>query len=278
MFINVLNWFISIVCGLGFTAYRLFNCESLTASSILVSLALGLLVFVISFIAAFLLIWIFFIIIALTINPKKEYKTPSAFYNFIFQNWFRYVCAFFRVKIKIAGTENLPKDKKYLAVCNHRSGFDAFIVGIAMHPEQVSFITKPENMAIPLAHNYMIRGLYLSIDRENTRNALKTIIKAIEYISNNIISVCVFPEGTRSKDGKLGEFKPGCLKVAEKAECPIAVFTLQGTEKIMKNFPWRRTNVTINMLRVIQPEEFAEKTTVDISDEIRSEMLKKLGE
>ena len=46
----------------------------------------------------------------------------------------------------------------------------------------------------------------------------------------------------------------------------------------MKNFPWRKTNVTIDMLRVIQPEEFAEKTTVDISDEIRSEMLKKLGE
>lgn len=278
MLLNVLDWLIAIVCGIGYTTFRLLNCESFTASNIIISVALGLLCFVLAFIAGFLLIWLRFIFIALTINPKKEYKTPSKYYDRVFQQWFKYVCAFFRVKTKVYGTENLPKDKKYLAVCNHRSGFDAFIVAMAMAPEQVSFITKPENMAIPLAHNYMIRGLYLSIDRENTRNALKTIIKAIEYISTGIISVCVFPEGTRSKDGKLGEFKPGCLKIAEKAECPIAIFALQGTEKVMKNFPWRRTNVTIDMLKVIQPEEVAEKTTVDISDEIRSEMLKKLGE
>ena len=112
-------------------------------------------------------------------------------------------------------------------------------------------------------------------------DSLTSIQQAVKRARTTLqggMSMSIFPEGTRSKDGKLGEFKPGCLKVAEKAECPIAVFALQGTEKIMKNFPWRKTKVSIDMLRVIQPEEFAEKTTVDISDEIRSEMLKKLGE
>lgn len=278
MFLNVFNWLLSILSGLGGTIYFIVNCESYTALNILKCVAFGLLIFIIVFVALFLLTWIMFILIACTINPKKEYKTLSKFYNFFFVLWYEYICYFLGMKLHTTGLEQLPKDRKYLTVCNHRASFDNFVQSIALKPEQISYISKPENMKIPLARNYMIRGLYLSIDRDNVRNALKTILKAIDYITSDLISVGVFPEGTRSKDGKLGEFKPGCLKVAEKAECPIVVFTIRGTELIKKNFPWRKTDVYFDLIKVIQPESFADKTTVDISDEIRNAMLEKLGE
>lgn len=278
MFLNVFNWLLSIFGGIGGTIYFLLKCESYNASSILKCVAFGLLIFVILFVVLFLLAWIMFISVACTINPKKEYKTLSKFYNFFFILWYEYICSFLRIKIHTTGMEQLPKDRKYLTVCNHRACFDNFVQSIALKPEQISYITKPENMNIPLARNYMIRGLYLSIDRENVRNALKTILKAIDYITSGLVTVGVFPEGTRSKTGKLGEFKPGCLKVAEKAECPIVVFTIRGTELVKKNFPLKKTDVYLDLIKVIQPESFADKTTVDISDEIRSAMLEKLGE
>lgn len=277
MFLNVLNWLVSILGGLGGCIFFLLKSTAYSAGDILKCVALGLLVFVIVYICFFILIWLFFIFIACTINCKKEYTKSSEFYNYIFVLWYRYICAFSRVKIHTSGMENLPKNQKYLTVCNHRSSYDNFVQTVALRPEKIAYITKPENYKIPLAGAYMRRGLYLSIDRENVRNALKTIMKGIEYIDSNLINIGVFPEGTRSKTGELGVFKPGCLKVAEKAECPIVVFTVQGTELVRKNFPWKKTDVYLDLIKVIQPEEFENKTTVDISDDIRNAMLKKLG-
>ena len=283
MLLNICNWLLSIISGICGTAYLFINGGSYTAPDFLKCLGLGFLIFIIVWICVFLLIWIFFILIALTISFKKEYKSLSKFYSYIFTLWYKYVCAFAHARIHFSGldliTQGIPKDKKFLAVCNHRSGFDNFIMTIALSKvgQNISYITKPENYKIPLARNYMKRGLYISIDRDNVRNALKSIMKSIEYINEGIVNIGVFPEGTRSKNGELLPFKPGCLKVAEKSECPIVVCTVQGSEKIIKNFFWKRTDVYFDVLKVIQPEEFVEISTVDVSDEIRKLMLEKLG-
>ena len=279
MLLNICNWLLSIIGGIFGTVYFFITGGSYTGIDFVKCLGLGLLCFLGLWICIFLLIWIFFILIALTISYKKEYTSISKFYSYIFTLWYKYVCSFAHARLHFSGLEQIPQDKKFLAVCNHRSSFDNFIMTIALDKvrQKISYITKPENYKIPLARNYMKRGLYISIDRENVRNALKAIMKSIEYINSGLINIGVFPEGTRSKNGELLPFKPGCLKVAEKSECPIVVCTVQGSESISKNFFWKRTDVYFDVIKVIQPQEFVDISTVDVSDDIRKLMLEKLG-
>lgn len=87
----------------------------------------------------------------------------------------------------------------------------------------------------------------------------------------------IYPEGTRSRSAELLEFKDGVFYIAKKAPCPIVVITVENTEKIVKNFPFRGTTVKMDVLDVITPDSFADETTHTISDNVRQMMLKRLG-
>lgn len=230
------------------------------------------------YVISIFLLWCFFFFIGFTINFNKEYTKPSKFYNKIFVFWYKYICWQARVKIHASGLESIPKDTRFMLVSNHRSKFDNFIHCILLKDQQMAYISKVENFKIILARKYMKRGMYLPLNRGQSRDSFKTILKAIEYIKTGLLSVGVFPEGTRSLDTKLLDFKPGCFKIAEKAKCPIVVCCLQGTENIHKNFPWKRTHVYADFLKVYKVEDYEGKSTVEISDEIFNLMNNKINE
>lgn len=212
-----------------------------------------------------LLLWIFWSIVNLTINKKKEYTKPSAFYNWAFVLWYRYMMIAGRLKVHVSGYEKVPLDKKFLLVSNHCSKFDNFIQCAVLKKTQIAYVSKPENFKIPIGGRFMRRGLYLSMPRGNTREEFKTIMKAIEYIKEDKVSIGIFPEGTRSKDGNLQEFKPGAFKIAEKTNCPIIICCMKGTINIHKNWPWKKTHVYMDILEVLQPSVWETKNTVEVS-------------
>lgn len=277
MILNVLNNVLSLLFGIGCSAYYLYCNQIWTCENILKAIGAGLLFFAFAWICLFLLIWFFFLGAALTINPKKEYKQVSKVYYAIFNLWYSYVCSFFRMKIIVSGLEKIPSGQRFLTVCNHRSKFDNMVQCAVLKKEKIAFISKIENFKIPFACQYMTRALYLPVDRGNIKKSLQTILKAISYINNDVISVGVFPEGQRSKTGELLPFKPGCLKVAEKTGCPIVVCCIDGTEKVHKNFPWKKTVVKFDIIRVYTGEEVKASSTVNLADEIRNQMLERLG-
>lgn len=213
-----------------------------------------------------ILLWTFWSIVCLTINKKKEYTTPSAFYNWVFVLWYRYMMVTGRLKLHVSGCEKVPSDKRFLLVSNHCSKFDNFIHCAVLKKNQIAYISKPENFNIPIGGRFMRRGLYLSLQRGNTREELKTIMKAIEYIKEDKVSIGIFPEGSRSKDGQLQEFKPGAFKIAEKALCPVIVCSMKGTINIHKNWPWKKTEIYMDILDVIDPSIWKEKNTVEVSE------------
>ena len=88
----------------------------------------------------------------------------------------------------------------------------------------------------------------------------------IEYIKEDKVSIGIFPEGSRSKDGQLQEFKPGAFKIAEKALCPVIVCSMKGTINIHKNWPWKKTEIYMDILDVIDPSIWKEKNTVEVSE------------
>lgn len=277
MILNILNNILSLLCGVFTIVYYFINNSSSAALNILKGIGLGLAALVASYLVIFIIIWLFFISVSFFIRPNKDYDKPSKIFNAIFILWYSYINSFFRVKIKVTGLEKVPFGTRFLAVANHRSNLDNMIQALVLKKEQIAYISKPENFKIVLCRAYMKRALYLPIDRDDVRNALLTIVKAINYIKDDVISVGVFPEGRRSKTGELLDFKPGCFKIAEKSFCPIVVCTLDGTEKVHKNFPWKKTVVNFDVIKVFNYEEYKDLPTVDLSEKIRNLMLEKLG-
>ncbi len=224
-----------------------------------------------------ILLWLFWICVNLTINKKKEYTTTSRFYNWAFVLWYRYMMIAGRLKLHVSGYDKVPFGKRFLLVSNHCSKFDNFIQCAVLKKTQLAYISKPENFKIPIGGRFMRRGLYLSLPRGNTREEFKVIMKAIEYIKDDKVSIGIFPEGTRSKDGNLQEFKPGAFKIAEKAKCPVIVCSMKGTFEIHKNWPWKTSHVYMDILDVINPSVWDEKNTVEVSQYAHDSILNNLN-
>lgn len=149
------------------------------------------------------------------------------------------------VKIKATGVENIPKDKACLYVGNHNSFFD-ILVSYVIIPYNVGYVSKKEINKVPFLNLWMRNISCLFLDRDNLKEGLKTILQGVEQLKSGV-SVFVFPEGTRSKDGKMIPFKEGSMKMAEKSKAPIIPVALTGTADIFENhFPKiKRGTVTI---------------------------------
>ena len=224
-------------------------------------------------IAFYLVSWIFLILTSITIPMKKVYDKPSKFYYKIFNYGYWIICKHGRVKIHTSGTEKIPTDGiRFLFVSNHRSKFDNMIHSLTMKNQFLAFISKTANFKIPMGRHFMQRSCYIATEQNNVKSGLNAVLRAISLIKSDATSIAVFPEGTRSKDNTLLEFKPGCFKIAEKTKCPIVVGVTQGTERIHKNWPWKKTDTYFDVIDVIYPEQLEGKTTVEISDYVYKEM------
>ena len=226
-----------------------------------------------------IIVYIFTIfVMSLFLAIMKPKEMPSNVCKFFIDFTAQGVLTFFRGRVKVTGMEKIPTDRRFLLVCNHRSGLDPFASVPAFRKYNISYISKPENFKIPMVDPFLSHTCYMTIDRENARNAMKTLHKATELVKDDIVSVGIYPEGTRSRTGKLLEFKDGVFYIAKKAPCPIVVLTVQNAENVMKNFPWKSTEVKLDVLACIEPESFEKKSTHEISEEVRAMMLEHLGE
>lgn len=136
-------------------------------------------------------------------------------------------------KVTVHGRENIPDTGNMLFVGNHQSNFD-FALLLAELKTPVGFIAKVELIKIPLVRDWMYLIHCLFMDRSDMKQQLKTIIDGIGLLKNGY-SLIVFPEGTRSKDGKVAEFKPGTFKLATKSKVPIVPFTISGAADVLEN-------------------------------------------
>jgi len=135
------------------------------------------------------------------------------------------------VKIRVKGVENIRKDTPCIYMSNHQSYFDIFAL-LAGLPVDFKFIMKKELMGIPILGTAMKRAGYISLDREDSRKAIVSENMAADRIRNGA-SVLIFPEGTRSKDGIVGEFKKGGFHLAMKAGCDIVPLAIAKSRDIV---------------------------------------------
>ena len=217
------------------------------------------------------------IISSLLVNTKKEYEKESKYYRFLLNNSTFWMTKVLRIKLHVSGAEMLPEGR-FLLVSNHRSKFDPILTWLVFRDRQLSFISKPENFKVPFYGRIIHRLCFRAIDRENPRNAVKTINSAVDLIGRNVASVAVYPEGTRNYEEGLLPFHNAMFKIAQKANVPVAVVTVKGTYEIQKNFPLHRSHVYIDVVKTLGAEHVKATKTAALGDEVRDLMLNNLSE
>lgn len=231
-----------------------------------------------SLIGAFLLFILFTIFCSAIVNTHKEYKKESKLYRFLLNTWTGISMRFIRIKVVCSGLENIPSDSNFLLVGNHRSNFDPIITWYILKKYHIAFISKEENFHVPFFGRIIRKCCFMPIDRENPRNALKTINRAAELLKDTNLSVGIYPEGTRNKtEEPLLPFHNGSFKIAKKANVPIVVLTVKNTEMIHKNFPLHSTKVFFDISDVIPAQTVAELRTADIGERVKNSLLNSLG-
>ena len=212
-------------------------------------------------------------------DPEGVFESDDPYIRGIIRWYAPSVFRLLGCKIETSGTEKLPADGRFLLVSTHLADLDPGIFFTVFPNDQLSFIAKKEVRDMPIVGILMRRILCQFVNRENDREALKTIIHCISILKERKANVAVFPEGKKSTDRYLlHHFRPGVFKMAQKANVPIVVCTLQGTQNILPNATkLRRTDIRLNLLEVIPAEELKGITTVDIAHRVHGIMAADLG-
>lgn len=164
----------------------------------------------------------------------KKYKSKQKAEEYVYKvssDWGKSVVNTVGIKVEILGKENIPKEN-CLFVANHQSELDIPVL-LASLNKPIGFIAKKEMEKIPIASYWMTEMKCIFMDRKNIRESIKSINQGAEYLKEGY-SIVIFPEGTRSKSGKIGEFKKGSTKLGIKAQVPIVPITINGTYKCLE--------------------------------------------
>lgn len=213
-------------------------------------------------------------ILALSIVTVNLDKSPrdTNFFRALVNGFLQLALPILKVRVHTTGLEKIPHDEPFLLVSNHIHDLDPAIIYYAVPDSRLAFIGKKEVRDLfPFVYKALHKLSGLPIDRENNREAAKTIINATRLIKDKTNSVAVFPEGYVSLSGELLPIRNGALKIATKAQSKIVVCTLWGTKDIPKNLLKRKTNIYFDVLEVI--DTIDNTKTVEIGDKI-SELMK----
>lgn len=218
---------------------------------------------------AFLVEWIIGLI-----SPSTQEKIGRAVTRFAFF----VVTKLSGAKVTYLGLENIPTDTPVMYAGNHNSFFDVILTFNPL-PGRVAYLAKKEFEKYFFLSLWMKYIKCLFLDRKDIKQGLKTILQAIENTKNGV-SMFVFPEGTRSKDGNMIDFHEGTFKIATKANVPIIPVAITNTAAIFENHLPKITaeKVTIEFGKPIIPSELSKEELKTLGSKTRSiiqEMLDK---
>ncbi len=162
--------------------------------------------------------------------------------------------------IKFSGFEKIPDNRPVIIVSNHQSMYDIPAIGYGFKKYYTKFISKIElSKNIPSVSYNLKHGKSALIDRKNGSQSVKEIFKLGKLIQEHNYAACIFPEGTRSKNGKMRKFQPGGIHTLLRA-APSAVivpFVISGHSQLLKKglFPLKvGQKITYTVLDPIEPK------------------------
>lgn len=228
--------------------------------------------------AAACIVWLLlfaaiFSLISLFINKKKPVtKVHHGMRRFVVETM-ELILLIGRIRVHAEGLDRIDRSKPFLLVANHRSMIDPFLPLTLLKGTEIVYICKPEILNMPIAGRYAHIMGYPFIDRQNNRQALKTIFRAIDIIRDEHTAVGIFPEGTRNKtDDPLLPLHAGSFAIAKRAGVPIVVAVNRNTQKALKQFFWHGTKVSFSVVDVLSSEQIESLSTQEIADLVREKL------
>ena len=191
-------------------------------------------------------IWYAYLIIILPIFLIFIIFVRKEYFHYFLRPMSYFFCLFGGQRLKVYGEIPDPESGPYLYLMNHESLFDHFAIGRYIK-HYVTAIAKYEQFKYPLwGHVAKYYGVE-PIDRSNTRKAIKSLKRVETEIIKNKLSFLIAPEGTRSKDGSLGEFKKGAFHLAKNTGASIVPVIINGAYEAKNIKDWRLTPGTIDV-------------------------------
>ncbi len=160
--------------------------------------------------------------------------------------WARLLCLWNGIQVEVEGLEHARANRAQVFLANHQSFFDIFALA-GFLPVQLRWVAKASLFRIPFVGWSMHASGYIPVQRDDRKNAYKAFMASVDKLKSGA-SIVIFPEGTRSKDGRIGEFKKGGTLLAMRAGVPIVPVTLIGTGPII---PKGSTSVRPGKVRII---------------------------
>src|SRR5262245_36032639 len=151
----------------------------------------------------------------------------------ISQMWSRMLLKVSGVKMRVEGLEKIDRAGSYVFVANHRSLMDTPVV-LAHIPLQFRFLAKKGLFLIPILGTHLRRAGHLPVVKGDPRASLKSMSDAAKIIRDRRVSVLLFPEGGRSADDTLQEFREGAAYIAIKSGVPAVPIAMTGTGEVLK--------------------------------------------
>ncbi len=171
-------------------------------------------------------------------------------------------------KVEVVGTENIPKDRTVLIVSNHQGNFDIpLLMSFIDIPK--GFIAKIELANIPIISRWMELMHSVFMDRSSLKGAGAAIMQGIRELKQGH-NMVIFPEGTRSKSGKIGEFKHASFKLATKPGVTILPVTLDGTYNILEKngFKIKPANIRLTIHEPIETKGMSKEEQEALPDQV----------
>jgi 1-acyl-sn-glycerol-3-phosphate acyltransferase len=178
----------------------------------------------------------------------------------------------------VIGMENIDPKQAYVIVLNHQSMVD--ILSIYNLPLIFKWVSKKEVYRIPIVGQLLYAHGDIVINRASAKEAMRLVhTRGLEWLKKGA-SVSIFPEGTRSSDGEIHNFKAGAFLLAKDAGVPILPIVLDGTNTMIRNgwlVNWRN-KITIRVLPPVSREEVLERDVKDIIAEVHDKMVDTLAD
>ena len=192
--------------------------------------------------------------------------------------WAKSILFVSRIKVSVKGISNIDPSKSYVFMANHQSNFDIPVL-LGCLPFQFRWLAKAELFRVPVFGHGMRGCGYISIDRSNRRAAFESLRVASETIRDGT-SVLIFPEGTRSLDGKIRPFKKGGFILTIDAGVPVIPIVIKGTWSIMPKdrLIIKPRNVILEILEPVDTRKYTRSEKDDLIEVIRKTMCESFEE
>lgn len=184
-------------------------------------------------------------------------------------NWALRLLRLAGAELEVTGKENIPEGPVVFAA-NHQ-GFADIPLLLTQLDKPNPIVAKKELENFPMMSEWMKELNCLFIDRENARQAMDCLKKANELLENGY-SVCIFPEGTRSKGGEIKEFKGGTIRLATRAKVPIVPCCIEGTYKMLevnKGFKITPAKLQLHILPAIETADLSREEIKALDEHLR---------